>query len=1084
STLSGNSANAGGGLAGDGGAVIEIVNTTFSNNTAAAGGGGIWNNGAAASIHHSTLTLNTASSGGGVDNSGSGTVQVKSTIVAANTATSASDVSGAFASAGNNLIGDGTGGAGFTHGVDGNQVGTGASPIDPLLGPLQHNGGPTFTHALLPGSPALDAGSDTDAPPSDQRGALRAVDGPDPDAIATCDVGAYEYVAIGFIVNTTDDTVDADPGDGVAEDASGNTSLRAAIMESNALAGDDTITLGVGPYTLTRDGQNEDEAAVGDLDVTDNLTILGVGGVVHANQIDRAFDVRPGASLDLSGTTVTGGFVSNEDGGGIRNKQGLLTLTNCVLEGNETIRVTFYGGRGAGLFNSSGDVTVRHSTIQNNVAELSGGGIGHEDFGTILVINSLLTANSSSNGGAISNMGQGPNSLLKVVESVISNNSATGNAGGGIANYNGDVELIDSTLSGNTTSLSGGGISCYNNSGGRPVGTVTIIGCTISGNSGSNAGGIDNDGPMTIINSTISGNTSRSYYGGGINQRESLTMAGCTIVANSAGARGGGIAIFGSDTTTTTIRNTIIAGNSAAQSEPDVYDIYSYGDSLGNNLIGDGQGAPSFVNGVNGDQVGSGASPIDPMLGPLMDNGGPTWTHALVPGSPAIDAGGNSGAPSTDQRGFARIADGDEDGTATIDIGAFEFGAIEVGDLALYSVTADGLTTLTLVYQIAVAPADPFQIGFYRSDDSLFQPADELLDSVLISDPADLTAGMHLKTFPIGGGSGEIALPGAGTDETGTDYHLLAVADPDNTIVELDLDPFNEDNTVAFTGVYHVAGGDVFVHGTSDPDTVIVSPGSLRLEVNASVTVYEGADVTGVRVRTHEGADSFDFTYGAGFGSPAAVSLFFQGGAGENNAVLRGSSDAETVTIHPGTAVFQGPGFDVNVTNASGITVHGGGDLDLALIHDDPLAKDTLIGGPDTATLSGNGYSNEVAGFRYVHVYGTTGNGDEALFQGDPNGQDTFEAWPGQAKLRGDDFFLRAKSFGDVRANGTPGGNDIALLHDDPEGIDTFDGGPDRAELSGDGFFLQANWFRYVHAYATDGGGDAATFHDDPARFD
>src|SRR5262249_34310098 len=88
-----------------------------------------------------------------------------------------------------------------------------------------------------------------------------------------------------------------------------------------------------------------------------------------------------------------------------------------------------------------------------------------------------------------------------------------------------------------------------------------------------------------------------------------------------------------------------------------------------NNLIGDGTGMTGLVNGVNGNQVGTAANPIDPRLGPLADNGGPTLTHALLPGSPAIDAGNNAYATDFDQRGpgFPRIVNG------LIDIGAFEF---------------------------------------------------------------------------------------------------------------------------------------------------------------------------------------------------------------------------------------------------------------------------------------------------------------------------------------------------------------------------------------------------------------------------
>jgi len=104
---------------------------------------------------------------------------------------------------------------------------------------------------------------------------------------------------------------------------------------------------------------------------------------------------------------------------------------------------------------------------------------------------------------------------------------------------------------------------------------------------------------------------------------------------------------------------------------PDVSGLFT---SQGHNLIGIGAFLAGFSNGVNGDIVGTAANPIDPKLGALKNNGGKTETHKLQAGSPAIDAGDNSGAPATDQRGagFPRKKDGNGDGIAVVDIGAFE----------------------------------------------------------------------------------------------------------------------------------------------------------------------------------------------------------------------------------------------------------------------------------------------------------------------------------------------------------------------------------------------------------------------------
>ena len=198
-------------------------------------------------------------------------------------------------------------------------------------------------------------------------------------------------------------------------------------------------------------------------------------------------------------------------------------------------------------------------------------------------------------------------------------------------------------------------------------------------------------GTLNVTNSTISGNTAPS--GGGIYNAfgHSVNIASSTITANEANGtgefqQGGGITNFGG---TVTVKNSIVAGNATTTGDnPDVRSDGNAGGaafySLGYNLIGIVGTATGF--GAVGDQVGTVGSPADPLLSPLANNGGPTRTHALVPGSPAIDAGDNEGAPANDQRGvgFPRVVDGDGDGRATIDIGA-----LEAIDLLLDSLAQD-----------------------------------------------------------------------------------------------------------------------------------------------------------------------------------------------------------------------------------------------------------------------------------------------------------------------------------------------------------------------------------------------------------
>jgi hypothetical protein len=259
---------------------------------------------------------------------------------------------------------------------------------------------------------------------------------------------------------------------------------------------------------------------------------------------------------------------------------------------------------------------------------------------------------------------------VNVTNSTISGNTAS--FGGGIANsvadFFGTVTITNSTISGNTASI-GGGISTSK--------AVTIIDSTISHNTASSSGGGIYDlgginaanATVTITNSTISGNTASGGGGGGIgifiSRRYSgvVTVTNSTISGNTASSSGGGIdnSVAGSGGFgTLNARNTIIAVNSASTG-PDVSGPLT---SQGFNLIGDNADA-TITPAQSSDQIGTARSPIDPLLGPLQNNGGPTSTLALRVNSPAINAGGPN-APPRDQRHYLR--------NGVSDIGAFEFG--------------------------------------------------------------------------------------------------------------------------------------------------------------------------------------------------------------------------------------------------------------------------------------------------------------------------------------------------------------------------------------------------------------------------
>ena len=224
-------------------------------------GGAIYENGStmgSTTLQSVTITQNTATVGVGGVRQNSGSVFVQNSVIAGNTGSSTDDVQevagGAIVSNGNNFIGERDGTTGFTDGINGDQVGTAASPKDPQLGLLVDNGGPTLTRAPVPGSPLIDMGF---VPPvispitffaSDQRGATR-------QSGLAVDIGAVETGFTGFFVNTLADTPDASPVDGKPEDAAGNISLRSVVQHVNG--GEDigaVVVLSPEVYSLTRLG--------------------------------------------------------------------------------------------------------------------------------------------------------------------------------------------------------------------------------------------------------------------------------------------------------------------------------------------------------------------------------------------------------------------------------------------------------------------------------------------------------------------------------------------------------------------------------------------------------------------------------------------------------------------------------------------------------------------------------------------------------------------------------------------------------------------------------------------------------------
>jgi CSLREA domain-containing protein len=714
STISGNAGTGyGGGIYNEGGADVTVVNSTISGNSATFDGGGLSNAGDAW-LYNVTVTNNTAGddAGGIFITLGTPTLTARNTIVAGNFDSGGTpDCAGPLTSQGYNLIGD-TAGCTLQGDETGNVYGSGAN-----LGPLQNNGGATFTHALLAGSPAIDAGdpagcADGDGTPlgTDQRGWARN---------GRCDMGSFEYDSPGTPTPTATATATATPtgtppGPGAVinvtttaddVDANGNCTLREAVRAANlnqpvdacpAGSAADTIQVPAGVYTLTIAGTNEDAALTGDLDVTEALTLAGAGRdetIVDGGGLDRVFEIHQTTAQFFS-LAITGGTAPT--GGGVNAAQSTVALVNTRVGGNAA------SDNGGGVYALGGGVSLSDSRVDHNTAP-EGGGVEQEG-GTLSLEQTRVDHNS---GGGLRASG-----ALTVTYSVIEANSTT-DVGGGIE-ARGPLDVSFSRVTGNSADWDGGGIYRYGD------GASSVAHSEISGNtSGDDGGGVySNEGLLVLTNSTVSGNQADGHAGGAGNHQDgSLYLYNVTLTGNTADADGdgdgdgGGLHVDGSRLFIAA--NSLIAGNAdgsiSGDQQPDCSATTYALRIQGNNLIEDTTGC-----GLEGDETGN-VYGQDAGLGPLQNNGGPTLTHALLAGSPAIDAGNEAGcagaggaAVTDDQRRFGRPADGDGDGAARCDIGAYELGGAAPTPTATPTASATATPTAT------ATPPTPGEPGAYR----------------------------------------------------------------------------------------------------------------------------------------------------------------------------------------------------------------------------------------------------------------------------------------------------------------------------------------------------------------------------------
>lgn len=376
-----------------------------------------------------------------------------------------------------------------------------------------------------------------------------------------------------------------------------------------------------------------------------SITIQGAGSekvMLSGSGIIRAIIVEPNGSLTLEKLTVTG-----FNDGGISNH---------------------------------GQLSIIQSSFTNNRTQSNGGAI--INFGLLNIHNSKIVDNTANTGGGIHNSGK-----VNIFNTMIENNTLIDGdgPGGGINNWGGEATIVNSTVKGNTI----GGYGTGRGGGLANFGSMLVLGTSITGNYQAGGGGVFNASNLTLKNSTI--NENDAIGGGGIYNEGTVTLENTTLSGNRAVLGGG---IYDSVTAITVLENTTITNNSVSYHPNPYYNFASGGgiendgalkakNSIISNNIGGNCGAIVTSEGNNLDSDGTcqlnGANDIsllDPLLGPLQDNGGLTKTHALLANSPAIDSGDNDTCPPRDQRGAIRPKNTSD----PCDIGAYEVGVLTTLD--------------------------------------------------------------------------------------------------------------------------------------------------------------------------------------------------------------------------------------------------------------------------------------------------------------------------------------------------------------------------------------------------------------------
>jgi hypothetical protein len=657
-----------------------------------------------------------------------------------------------------------------------------------------------------------------------------------------------------------------------------------------------------------------------DMIVTGNEATADGGGIAMENAVNSVW------TLTINNSTISNNHAGDSGGGIDTDGSGSIVINSgTVISGNTAVN---WGGGifldfiPAGTALQGANLAMQGTLVSENKTLAStgiGGGIRNPSNGSVNIANSVIQNNSADFGGGFAGGGQCQGTLT-VTTSAFLNNAAAGPDGFGGAMYvcGPTASIAFTEIDGNSSGMFGGGIFVDGT-------TLTVQNSTFASNTaGGNGGGIYLQGSgssaSSITNSTIANNSafnnSGGSNGGGLyaGHAGSVKLTGVTISANSAD-NGGGVFWPAFGGSTISVADTIVAQNTASSTGPDANNPAGTFTDGGGNLIGiagAGSGNTGFTAATT--QTGTSATPLNPLLGPLQNNGGPTQTLALLPGSPTIDKGITTSF-ATDQRGVPR-----PQGTK-FDVGAFEAnqGPTPSADLSTLSLDfgSQGRGTsssqdLTISDNgTAALKLSNVAISGPNAGDFMFAPP-----PACATLPATLQPGNFCRytiTFgPLAAGTRTAVF-------TFTDNHLNAPNSP-QTVALSGAGIIKANSTVSLA---LTKGTNPSVVGASLTFTATVTPNL----ATGSVTFFDGATIIGIALLSSGSATFTTSSLAVGSHSMTAQ---YSGDTFDNSVtsaalahqVLAATSTSLAASLNP--SVFgQGVTFTATVTSATPGTMTG-----------------------------------------------------------------------------------------------------------------------------------------------------------------